>query len=657
MNKRLLLVLGSLALVTACATSPRFSEGQRLLEAGRADEGFAVLEEELKKDPDNAEIRNYYERQKAVAVQRYVHAADSARRQGFFNEADVAYRRALRIDPTSAQARDGLASAERDRQSAARIAQAEAALKSGDAQAAYAIAKEVLAEQPAHRQARAIARKVEEARHRDAGFAPKVSAALKKPVTMEFRDAPLRQVFELISRNTGLNFVFDKDVPPEAKATVYVRDTSIDDIVRFVLVTNGLDRRTLNESTILIYPNTPQKQQAYRDMIVRSFYLVNADAKQTANLIRQVVKTRDLFIDEKLNLVVMRDTPEAVRVAEKLVANQDLAEAEVMLEVEILEVSHNTLQQLGIELPGSLGLGLVGAAGVPGQLTGREARSINQDLWRVTVPDPLVTLSARRQDGRSNVLANPRIRVKSREKAKIHIGDKVPVITTTAGATGFVSESITYLDVGLKLEVEPHVHLEDDVGIKIGLEVSNIASQVRTSSGTIAYQLGTRNTSTTLRLRDGETQVLAGLINDEDRRTAVGTPGIADLPVLGRIFSNSDDRVNKTEVVLLITPRVLRNIERPGIELEHFSSGTEAEVGGAPLQLAAPVAGAPAYVAPLPGSAQPAAPQRLQPQGPVPVPAPGSQPAETPEMVSPPPGETIPPRSPAAGPAPKPSPQ
>jgi general secretion pathway protein D len=325
--------------------------------------------------------------------------------------------------------------------------------------------------------------------------------------------------------------------------------------------------------------------------------------------------------------------------------------------VQVLEVGYNRLQQLGIQLPGSLGVGVVGAAGVPGQLTGTEAKNLNSGLFRITVPDPLVSLQARQQNGRTNVLANPRIRVKSKEKARIHIGDKVPVITTTAGATGFVSESINYLDVGLKLEVEPLVHLNSEVGIKVGLEVSNIASQVRTGSGTVAYQVGTRNAATTLRLKDGETQVLAGLISDEDRRLAVGTPGVSDLPVVGRLFSVNDDTVNKTEVVLLITPRVVRNVERPGVKLEEFSSGTESEVGGAPLALPPSAA--------LPGSAPELTPGSQQPgQAPVPAPAPavpgqpqqqqGEQPAEVPSMVSPSAPQTIPPKAPAAGPAVKP---
>jgi general secretion pathway protein D len=608
----LLLVLS----LAACATSHQFSEGQKLVESGNVEEGLAQIEQELKKDPTNAEIRNYYERQKAVAVQRYLQAGDNALSQNSLDQADAAYKLALRFDPQNARGKEGLSAIEASRKTAARAAQAEAAYRSGDSDRAYELAKEILAQNPNQRDAKAIVRKVEEKKHREE-VSPKLNAALKKSITMEFRDAPLRQVFELVSKHTGLNFVFDKEVPADARATVFVRNTTIDDVIRFVLVTNQLDRRTLNDNTVLIYPNTPNKQQAYKDLIVKSFYLSNADVKQTANLIRQVVKTRDMFIDEKLNLLVLRDTPEAIRIAEKLIANQDLAEAEVMLEVEVLEVGYSKLQQLGIQLPGSVGVGITGAGGVAGQITGTELRDFNRSLVRINVPDPL-TLTARKQDGRTNVLANPRIRVKSKEKAKIHIGDKVPVITTTAGATGFVSESINYLDVGLKLEVEPQVHLEDEVGIKIALEVSNVARETKTSSGTVAYQVGTRNASTTLRLKDGETQVLAGLINDEDRRNAAGTPGLSDLPVLGRLFTHKDETANKTEVVLLITPRVIRNIERPGIRLEEFNSGTESEVGGSPLQLPQAVQNAP-----VPPSTPPAQ-----------IPAPDS----------------IPPRAPAAGP-------
>jgi general secretion pathway protein D len=661
MNKLfLILAIAVIAFMSvSCTTSQSYIDGRSMVEAGDVEGGLAKIEEELKKDPGNTEIRNYYERQKAVAVQRYLTTGDNARSTGQLDEAAQAYQLAQRFDPANARAKEGLENLQKDRESAGRVAEAQSAFKAGKTDEAYAKAKDILAANPVQKDARSIVRKVEEKRMNEANAAPKLTAALNKPITMEFRDAPIRTVFELISKRTGLNFVFDRDVPPDAKATVFVRDTSIDDVIRFVLVTNQLDRRVLNENTVLIYPNTPAKTRDYKDLTVRSFYLANADVKSTANMVRQLVKTRDLFIDEKLNLLVIRDTPEAVRMAEKLIANQDLAEAEVMLEVQVLEVGYSKLQQLGIQWPSALGVGVVGGgttaadgtttAGTAGQLTGRQVAHFNSGLVRLTVSDPLVQLNAKAQNGRTNVLANPRIRVKSREKARIHIGDKVPVITTTAGATGFVSESVNYLDVGLKLEVEPQVFLEDDVGIKIGLEVSNVSSQVKTSSGTTAYQIGTRNATTTLRLKDGETQVLAGLINDEDRRSASRVPGLADLPFAGRLFASNDDTVNKTEVVLLITPRVIRNVERPGVRLEQFSSGTEAEVGGASLSLPSASNAPPAISAPAPAN---------QPSGrgyPSPDVTPSQLPSAPEQAPVSPDAPPAGPRPPAAGPAPRPS--
>jgi general secretion pathway protein D len=613
--KKLLLILGALVLF-GCAGQEALKRGQEMIEAGNEEQGLARLEEAMKANPNDVEIRNYYLRHKAVAVQRYLQLGENARTAGAYDQAEASFQRALRFDPENANAKAGLQAVARDRATAALAKEADEAMKRGDTQNALAKAQEVLKLHPTQREARAIVRKVEEQRVKADLTSPQLAAALKSTITIELRDAPVRTVFELISKRAGLNFVYDRDVPADAKVTVFLRDTTIEEAIRFVLVTSQLERRVLNPNTVLIYPNTPAKTQAYRELTVKSFYLANADAKQTANMLRSLVKTRDLFVDEKLNLIVIRDTPEAVRMAEKLIANQDLGEAEVMLEVEVLEVGHSQITAAGIQWPGQVSLGVMGSTGVAGQLTGTEAKNLNSGLFRLNVGDPLIALNLRQQAGRTNVLANPRIRVKSKEKARIHIGDKVPVITTTAGSTGFVSESVNYLDVGLKLEVEPVVNLEDDVGIKIGLEVSNISQEVKTAAGTTAYQVGTRNANTTLRLRDGETQVLAGLINDEDRRSASRVPGAARLPLVGRLFSNNNDTVNKTEIVLLITPRVIRNIERPGARLEEFNSGTELEVGAGGSGGGAPV--------PLPAIPEkpraPVAPQQQQQQPQQPAP-------------------------------------
>jgi general secretion pathway protein D len=172
-------------------------------------------------------------------------------------------------------------------------------------------------------------------------------------------------------------------------------------------------------------------------------------------------------------------------------------------------------------------------------------------------------------------LANPHIRVKNREKAKIHIGDRIPVITSIANATGFVSESVSYIEVGIKLDVEPTILLRDEVSIKVGLEVSNQTDQVRSSSGTLTYTIGTRNASTILRLKDGETQVLAGLFRDDSQNINNQVPGLASLPFIGRLFTDKNNDRRKKEIVLLITPRILSNITPPDSVYTSFPSGID----------------------------------------------------------------------------------
>jgi general secretion pathway protein D len=304
-----------------------------------------------------------------------------------------------------------------------------------------------------------------------------------------------------------------------------------------------------------------------------------------------MVKTQDVFIDEKLNLMLVKDTPDVVRLTDQLVRGLDLAEPEVMLEVEVLEVARTRLQDIGVRYPGQVNLGApIGGTGTPGPGGGAAVGTQRIDGPMVfTIANPALVFNLRATVNQTNILANPRIRVKNREKARIHIGDKVPVFTSTATANVGVSTNVSYLDVGLKLDVESQVYLNDEVGIKVGLEVSNIIETITVATGTgstVAYRLGTRNTNTVLQLRDGETQILAGLISDEDRRAAQRIPGLGDIPGLSRLFGTQQDNRVKTEIVLLITPRVIRNIHRPEGLLAELPVGTDSAPGLAPLRIA-----------------------------------------------------------------------
>jgi general secretion pathway protein D len=340
----------------------------------------------------------------------------------------------------------------------------------------------------------------------------------------------------------------------------------------------------------------------------------------------------------------MRDTPEAVRLAERLIAAQDLADSEVVLAVEVLEVARTKLLDLGLRWPDQVAWSLVGGApagaaagteGTPGQFSLPEWLNRSSEMVRINVTNPFFILNLRQQDGLTNLLANPRIRVKNREKAKVHIGDRVPVITSTGTSTGFVGQSVSYLDVGLKLEVEPQIYLDDEVGIKVGLEVSNIVREVTagsaTSGSTLTYQIGTRNANTVLRLRDGETQALAGLITDADRRTIDKVPGLGDFPVLGRLFSNHSEDSGRSEIVLLVTPRVVRSLQRPEARNTEFHSGTEGTVGArgsSPVPMGAPQPPPPPlspprltppaapFQPPPPAAPQPGSPQIFPPGAP-----------------------------------------
>jgi general secretion pathway protein D len=550
--------------------------------------------------------------------------AEALRAASQFSRAAELYQRALKYDPENARAKYGLSQLEADERDRGRISQADELAKAGKYKEAEDALRPVLARNPGQRDAQRLMRQIEEKTAR-----PAVPTHLKfaetKPISIELQDVGLRAVFDVIGRATGVSFLFDKDLKADQRTSVAVRDARAEEVIRLVLASNQLDLKILNETTALVFPNTPQKQRDYQELVVKAFYLANADVKQTANMIRTILKTRDVFIDEKLGLLIMRDTPKAVRMAERLVAAQDIAEPEVMLEVEVLEVGANRLLDLGMKFPDTVAWSVQGAAGVPGQITLPEYLSRSSSLVNLKFNDPLFLLNLQQQDGSTNLLANPRIRVKNREKARIHIGDRVPVITTTAAVSGgFVSESVNYLDVGLKLEVEPTIYLEDEVGINMGLEVSNIVSQINGSSGTIlAYQIGTRNTNTVLRLHDGETQVLAGLISDEDRRTASRVPGLGDMPVIGHLFSQTNKNRVKTEIVLLITPHVVRTLKRPEVHVTEFSSGTEASFEGA---MPAGVGPAPPAPAPEPQpSPAPAAPAPYAPPA-----APSGQPGALP---------------------------
>jgi general secretion pathway protein D len=584
------------ALFSGCAAQMDSMNGWDHLQAGDYVTGLNELQAAMAKDPDNTRYRvDWLTKRDEVTNILLVRASKAAAAQNT-GSAEQIYQTILTYDDTNTRAKAGLEVLQNQIKANQQAQLASAALAQGNVQSALTLANQALSIAPDNIEAKTVKRQISERESRDMLNAPSLSNLYKKPITLEFRDTNLKMVFELLSRTTGINFILDREVKTDQRTTIFLKKASLEDALNMLAATNQLDVKVLNSSSVLIYPNTAAKSKEYQDLIVRAFYLHSADAKTTSEMIKSILKLKDVFVDEKFNMLVVRDSPEAIGLVEKLISIYDLPEPEVMLEVEVLEIDRTLALNMGIQFTDSLTVtplsALTSTAGVvaSGTTSTTNPQSISS-LFPLNKSNvgfttlPTMTITADQQNGDANLLANPRIRVRSHDKAKILIGDKIPLITTTTGQTGFVSENIQYLDVGLKLNVEPVIFPGDEVLIKLNLEVSSLGQQIQTKSGSIAYQIGTRSAETVLRLMDGETQILAGLLNNEERSSADGLPGLTSLPLIGRLFSNHQDSHNKTEIVLSITPHLIRGVQRKDPSAEMFWSGTDANLSNKPLQL------------------------------------------------------------------------
>lgn len=558
--RRLLWAVLSIAgLLTACAEQQVRRQADQQLRDAHYAEAVSVLEQGLRDHPDSVPLRKALLQARTDASTRLLTDASALLEQGKLDEAEVLLRRALSFDTGARQAEALLRAVATERRQQQAVQDAQKLIDDKQPAAAQRVIVEALKENRRYEPLLGLRRQLDQSARQAQFRAAQAGLSEQRPVSLDFRDASLRTVLDVITRNSGINFILDKDIRPDLRTTVYLRSAKVEEAIDLVLGTNGLAKKVVDGQTVLIYPNTPDKQREHQDQVVRVFYLANADAKGAAAYLRAVLKLREPFVDERTNMLTLRESPDNIELAERLIALFDASEPEVLLELEVIEVSSNRLTELGIQFPDSFSLTPLPPAGASG-LTLGNLRGLNSDRIGVSVSNLLINL--KRTVGDVNTLSAPRIRVKNKEKAKVLVGDKIPLITATTGTGGFVADSVSYIDVGLKLEVEPTIYTDDEVSIKIGLEVSNLGPQVKTASGTLAYQIGTRSASTLLRLRDGQTQLLAGLISRDERSNASRLPGLGDLPMVGRLFSSQLDSTQRNELMLAITPHVLRNVQQ-----------------------------------------------------------------------------------------------
>ena len=574
MNRsRLLMSLGLCAGLAACSSAQVANkEAADLIEQGQYEAGLARIEEGLRENPRDTELHLLLNTGRAKAITALLTTGDTDRSRRDFASARVAYNRALTIEPNNRRAQDALKQMEYLRSMDEKLELARGDLRRGDIYGADRQVKQILELDPNNEGALALQGNIRLVQSRNVIAYPQLRTKLDRPVTLEFRDANLKTIFEVLSQVAGLNFIFDKDLRPDMKATIFVRDVRIEDAVTLLLQQNQLHQKVVNENTLLIYPDSPQKVKDYQELVMRTFYLTSIDANTALNMVKTMLKTRDVFVDERLNTLTMRDTEDAVRMAEKLLQSQDQSNPEVVLEVEVMEVARQRILDLGLQWPNTFGV--LTEDGNPVTILD-QLKGLNSSRISIN-PSPQAKINA--QDNDINTLASPVIRVSNREQARIHIGQRVPIISATSVPSTqgpVITESVTYLDVGLKLEVQPTVHLNNEVAIKVALEVSNATPLEATRQGTIPVQVDTRNAQTSLRLHDGETQVLAGLVRNDHNASGNKIPGLGDIPGLGRLFGSNKDDMSKSELVLAITPRIVRNLPYQSPSDMEFSTGTE----------------------------------------------------------------------------------
>ncbi|WP_083615168.1 secretin N-terminal domain-containing protein [Paraburkholderia sp. SOS3] len=568
-----------LIMLAACAGDMRRQQLETQLSALPPDQALELLAQQSAQYPDDLQIRSEYLQMRRRVMEDYLTRATTAYYANDLAQARAWVQKAQQAAPGDDSAGQMLEWIDTQGPIDSAVQYAES-IRTERPDEALAIANDVLRRQPSNGRAARLRDDLLTPRGRE--LTPTLTRDLSQPITVQFRDQPLISIFELVSNITGLNFTFDHDVAATAPTTIFATNTPVKQVMAMVLQANQLSSKVVNGTSLLIYPKRQDKESEYRDLAVRTFYLQNAQAPQVLAVLKQMVKTRDAVVDERTNAIIMRDAPETIAVAERLIAAMDVTPAEVVIEAQIIEVSSTDLLQLGIRYPDRIEFAIRPTPDQTDTTTLPAGFVTLDELHHLNSSDVIVRLGTVGIDwlqsmGKTKTLANPRIRVRNREKAKVLIGDRLPVVTTTL-SSNFSSESINYQDVGLTLDVQPSIVNSREVQVKLKLEVSNVTDTITTSSGLVAYQIGTRTAETVMSVNNNETQILAGLLQRNERSGGQGIPGLSRIPILDRIFGTKVDDDKQTELILLLTPRIVRNQSIPAGNAVAFDSGTETRI-------------------------------------------------------------------------------
>jgi general secretion pathway protein D len=444
---------------------------------------------------------------------------------------------------------------------------------------------------------------------------------VRMPASLVFRDASSRDVFLAIARLADLSITFDPTFR-EMPITVDLRNASLEDALNSVAGATRMFFRVTAPKTIIVVPDTPAKRREYEEEIVRTFYLSNADLKEAMDLLRLVVDLRRIAPTTANNALTIKDTPERVAAAGRVLSAIDKAKPEVIIDVELLEVDRTRLLEYGLQIasPGSPGInGSVAVdTGTSQTLTLKALRNLTQsDILAAGLPALYYRLL--KTDTNTRTLANPQLRTSEGSAATARFGERVPVPVTTFApiATGGTPQqpitSFQYENIGVNIDITPRTHHDDDVTLALKIAVTSISGSGFGGLPTF----GNREINTIIRLRDGETNMLAGLIRDNERQAIEGIPGLTDIPIVGRIFGHTTKTTDQTDIILTLTPHIIRVLDLTEADLRPFRVGRDSL---APLtELPLPIE-LPRQEPPPPAPGTPLPPGTTPPPAPFPTP-------------------------------------
>ncbi|HXN07834.1 MAG TPA: tetratricopeptide repeat protein, partial [Nitrospiria bacterium] len=493
-QKFVLLVFFCLALVS-CATSPDIKTGDRFFKEGNWDDAVESYREAVKKNPQDADLHARFTQAKIrSAALHYLKGVELSRAKSY-DEAISEIKRSVNLDPSRVEYQTGLIRATRLKESEEQFRIGQTLLKAGrleQAEEAFGKAAALNLENEAAKEALvSVGVALEAVRDEGSGLSLKSS----EPITLKFHNARIKEVFELLSKTAGINILFDKDVRDD-NITIFIKDASFKETLNLILATNSLFMKKISEDTILIIPKNKQKVDQYQDLMIRTFYLSAVKTEDMVALLQKMLEIRKIQANKELNAITIRETPDKIKLAEKIIEANDRKPPEVMLELEVMEVQESGELKYGFNFPGSFPganpneigaqMGGTTSGGIttfqPGRIDLATLKNLNDQAFQFIIPSVYVDFL--KTDSNAKTLANPKVRVLDGKKAVINIGDKVPILlssTTAPAVAGSLVQATTstntqFQDVGIKVTAVPDIHLNNEITLKLELEVSSLGN-------------------------------------------------------------------------------------------------------------------------------------------------------------------------------------